>query len=80
MEEYESNDIDMTSKQDDELDDENDDDIFGPSTPKKSKSTTKSVTPVLDNFGRDLTQYAIEGRLDPIVGRHKEIESVFLKF
>ncbi|MDF2457364.1 MAG: ATPase, ATP-binding subunit [Cytophagaceae bacterium] len=36
----------------------------------------KSRTPVLDNFGRDLTKYAEEGRLDPIVGREKEIERV----
>ena len=36
----------------------------------------KSKTPVLDNFGRDLTQYAEEGKLDPVVGREKEIERV----
>jgi len=36
----------------------------------------KSRTPVLDNFGRDLTKYAEEGKLDPIVGRDKEIERV----
>lgn len=36
----------------------------------------KSRTPVLDNFGRDLTQFAEEDRLDPIVGREKEIERV----
>ncbi|MDO9580883.1 MAG: Clp protease N-terminal domain-containing protein, partial [Bacteroidales bacterium] len=40
-----------------------------PSTPKSS-----SDTPVLDNFGIDLTKAAEEGRLDPIVGREKEIE------
>ncbi len=39
-------------------------------------TTDKSRTPVLDNFGRDLTKYAEEGRLDPIVGREKEIERV----
>ena len=38
--------------------------------------TKKSKTPVLDNFGRDLTQYAEEGKLDPVVGREKEIERV----
>jgi ATP-dependent Clp protease ATP-binding subunit ClpC len=54
---------------------ENDDDIFGPSS-SKSKSTSKSSTPVLDNFGRDLTKYAAEDKLDPIVGRQKEIERV----
>ncbi len=36
----------------------------------------KSKTPVLDNFGRDLTKYAEEGRLDPIVGRQKELERI----
>ncbi|HNQ12173.1 MAG TPA: ATP-dependent Clp protease ATP-binding subunit [Bacteroidia bacterium] len=36
----------------------------------------KSKTPVLDNFGRDLTRAAEEGKLDPIVGREKEIERV----
>ncbi len=40
------------------------------------KSTTKSNTPVLDNFGRDITRLAEEGRLDPIVGRETEIERV----
>ncbi|WP_298776733.1 ATP-dependent Clp protease ATP-binding subunit [uncultured Empedobacter sp.] len=42
----------------------------------KSKSTSKSKTPVLDNFGRDLTAIAQEGKLDPVVGREKEIERV----
>ncbi|WP_410877654.1 ATP-dependent Clp protease ATP-binding subunit [Myroides sp. DW712] len=36
----------------------------------------KSKTPVLDNFGRDLTEMAIDGKLDPVVGREKEIERV----
>lgn len=40
------------------------------------KSDTKSKTPVLDNFGRDLTNMAEAGKLDPIVGREKEIERV----
>ena len=43
------------------------------SSTNKSK---KSKTPVLDNFGRDLTQFANDGKLDPIIGRHKEIERV----
>ena len=46
---------------------------FGQST---SKTTKKSKTPVLDNFGRDLTVLAEEGKLDPVVGREKEIERV----
>ena len=45
------------------------------STPKRT-SDPKSKTPVLDNFGRDLTRMAENGRLDPIVGREKEIERV----
>lgn len=45
------------------------------SAPKKV-SDIKSKTPVLDNFGRDLTRAAEEGKLDPIVGREKEIERV----
>lgn len=39
-------------------------------------STSKSKTPVLDNFGRDITRLAETGALDPIVGREKEIERV----
>ncbi len=41
-----------------------------------NKSTKKSKTPVLDNFGRDLTALANEDKLDPVVGREKEIERV----
>ena len=43
---------------------------------QKSKSNKKSKTPVLDNFGRDLTDLAENGKLDPDVGRDKEIERV----
>lgn len=42
----------------------------------KKPSDNKSKTPVLDNFGRDLTKAAEEGKLDPIVGREQEIERV----
>ena len=42
----------------------------------KKPGDSKSKTPVLDNFGRDLTKMAEEGKLDPIVGREKEIERV----
>ena len=42
----------------------------------ESKSKVKSKTPVLDNFGRDLTSLAIAGKLDPVIGREKEIERV----
>ncbi|OEJ98437.1 Clp protease ClpC [Flavivirga aquatica] len=49
------------------------DNIFNAPTGKTNK---KSKTPVLDNFGRDLTALADEGKLDPVVGREKEIERV----
>lgn len=58
-------------------DDMNEDDSsknpFGGTT---SKSNKKSKTPVLDNFGRDLTVLAEEGKLDPVVGRDEEIQRV----
>ena len=41
-----------------------------------AKGSTKSRTPVLDNFGRDVTKMAEEGKLDPIIGRKEEIERV----
>ncbi|MEZ5014058.1 MAG: ATP-dependent Clp protease ATP-binding subunit [Chitinophagales bacterium] len=47
----------------------------GFSVPRKA-GNVKSKTPVLDNFGRDVTRAADEGRLDPIVGRQDEIERV----
>ena len=37
----------------------------------------REKTPILDNFGRDLTKLAIEGKLDPVIGRDKEIERIF---
>lgn len=55
-------------------DDDADGGTFGSSTRKPTDS--KSKTPVLDNFGRDLTKAAEEDKLDPIVGREKEIERV----
>ncbi|MCX7050151.1 MAG: ATP-dependent Clp protease ATP-binding subunit [Candidatus Sumerlaeota bacterium] len=50
----------------------------GVSTGKKgsSKSGEKSKTPALDTFGRDLTQLAREGKLDPVIGRADEIERI----
>ena len=59
---------------------DDDDDVEGESS-KSAKQETKqktsgSKTPVLDNFGRDLTRLAEEGKLDPIVGRESEIERV----
>ncbi|WP_372745028.1 ATP-dependent Clp protease ATP-binding subunit [Lutibacter sp.] len=49
---------------------------FEQSKPGEKTPLKKSKTPVLDNFGRDLTRLAEEGNLDPVVGRKKEIERV----
>ena len=80
LEEYQSLNINISSEDKNPYSEEdlNDDDIFGPtsSEPQTKKHSPKSTTPVLDNFGRDLTLYAKEGKLDPIVGRNKEIERV----
>ncbi len=43
---------------------------------QQRKGQQKSRTPVLDNFGRDVTKLAEENKLDPIIGREKEIERV----
>jgi ATP-dependent Clp protease ATP-binding subunit ClpC len=49
------------------------DNLFSSTSQKGNK---KSKTPVLDNFGRDLTHLAEEGKLDPVVGREAEIQRV----
>lgn len=46
------------------------------SAPPSDKKSERSKTPVLDNFGRDLTKLAVDDKLDPVVGREKEIERV----
>ncbi len=70
-----------TSASDTDDPDDDSSKMFGsganPSGPgKEKKGTEKSRTPVLDNFGRDLTKLAEDNKLDPIVGREKEIERV----
>ncbi|MDF1611375.1 ATP-dependent Clp protease ATP-binding subunit [Stygiobacter electus] len=47
-----------------------------PQTFQATKKPEKTKTPVLDNFGRDLTKLALEDKLDPVIGREKEIERV----
>ncbi len=47
-----------------------------PASSSGSKKQEKTKTPVLDNFGRDLTKFANENKLDPVIGREKEIERV----
>lgn len=55
--------------------DDDDDDIKVTETPQR-KGNPKSNTPALDSFSRDLTRAAEEGRLDPVVGRDKELERI----
>ncbi len=61
-------------------DDEEEDDLMNEIRPQQGKAkkgqNQKSKTPVLDNFGRDLTKAAEENRLDPIVGRERELERI----
>lgn len=64
-----------------EFTDENDDDFedekkYSQQKGSKQGGNAKSKTPVLDNFGRDITKLAEMGTLDPIVGRESEIERV----
>lgn len=78
------NNVDGVVKKDDVIEEPQntlfDDDDFEDVKPKeptqRKTSNIKSKTPVLDNFGRDLTLAAEENRLDPIVGRDKELERV----
>ncbi len=69
-----------TSASDTDDPDDDSSKMFGsganPSGSKEKKGAEKSRTPVLDNFGRDLTKLAEDNKLDPIVGREKEIERV----
>jgi len=64
-----------------EYSEENDDDFdeekkYSQSKSSRQQGTAKSKTPVLDNFGRDITKLAEMNALDPIVGRESEIERV----
>jgi ATP-dependent Clp protease ATP-binding subunit ClpC len=64
-----------------EFSDENEDEFeeekkYSQSKNPKQTGNAKSKTPVLDNFGRDITRLAETGSLDPIVGRENEIERV----
>ncbi|WP_036877385.1 ATP-dependent Clp protease ATP-binding subunit [Xylanibacter oryzae] len=68
---------------DDDDEDEDEDPMLRPQGSNEQNervgtSTRKPVskTPVLDNFGTDLTKAAVEGKLDPVVGREKEIQRV----
>ena len=56
--------------------DQGDSDNFGGGSSKGKGDNKKSKTPVLDNFGRDLTKLAEEGKIDSVIGRDKEIDRV----
>jgi ATP-dependent Clp protease ATP-binding subunit ClpC len=56
-------------------DDDDDQDQFSKSNKNKNQNSN-SKTPILDSFSRDLTKMATDGKLDPVVGRAKEIERV----
>ena len=47
---------------------------FGMSESQAAAKASKSKTPALDSFGRDLTELARQGKLDPVIGREREIE------
>lgn len=79
------NNLDIINREnDDDDDDDEDEDDYGDEDPEfedeeqdnllKKKKNSDSDTPVLDNFGIDLTKAAINNKLDPIVGRDTEIE------
>ena len=57
----------------DEADEDDDDDDYDSKNEKQNQNGS-TETPVLDNFGTDLTKMASENKLDPVVGRSKEIE------
>jgi len=70
-------DLPTSSSFPDEKDDENESGKENPLVPTaESRGNIKSKTPVLDNFGRDISALAEKDKLDPVVGREKEIERV----
>jgi ATP-dependent Clp protease ATP-binding subunit ClpC len=66
----------FSDEPEDEFEDEKRGGGFGTGAKAKAGSANKSKTPVLDNFGRDITKLAEQDALDPIVGREAEIERV----
>ena len=76
------NELPSSSTPQSSMDYDDNDDLEESSSSRKSSSSSasgrkeKSKTPVLDNFGKDLTKAAEQNKLDPVVGRSKEIERV----
>ena len=66
----------FSDENEDEFDDEKRGAGYQQQKAGKQAGAVKSKTPVLDNFGRDITKLAESGTLDPIVGREAEIERV----
>ncbi len=70
----------ISDEEDEDEDDEDDEDDFSSQSsyfryePSHSSQKRATDTPVLDNFGYDITKAAREGKLDPIIGREREIE------
>ncbi|MBR1446418.1 MAG: ATP-dependent Clp protease ATP-binding subunit, partial [Alloprevotella sp.] len=48
----------------------------GTAATQKKETDKTSETPIIDNFGTDLTRLATEGALDPIIGREQEIQRI----
>ena len=67
---------DIRAEYQEEGDEDFDDEKKYSGSKSRQAGATKSKTPVLDNFGRDITKLAESGTLDPIVGRESEIERV----
>ena len=65
----------MDDEEDDEFPTENKGEASRP-TATKQQPKSSSDTPVIDNFGVDMTKAAAEGKLDPVIGREKEIERI----
>ncbi len=70
------NDLNISSPDITNSDAQPEEEFFSNNPKHPIKGNKKSSTPVLDNFGRDLTNMASEDKLDPIVGREEEIERV----
>ena len=65
-----------TVKGNDESKDDSEKDEDGIGQPKKKEKPSKSKTPALDHFSRNITEMAENGELDPVIGRNDEIERV----
>ena len=72
---YSSGDF-MDDEEDEDFPSENKGGTAGHTTSTKPQQKSSSDTPVIDNFGVDITKAAAEGKLDPVIGREREIERI----